>query len=173
MPLDTNHEMVWSIELDCFNYPIFRTHGRYPEVIPGGPERLVVAGIHLNSSLLRCNRIQARTLSDTDRMRLSNFSPRLMVHRVLSIQFQILDQRPIPPNIQGLGAITNGENRLTQIESILQQQFVHRRTVWIGIMAGSDPRLAVGLRIEIESASRQQHALDPGEQAGDAILPLM
>jgi len=66
--------------------------------------------------------------------------------------------------------VTDGQNRLAEIECILQQQLVHCRTGRISRPALRYPRFSVPLRLHIETAARQQNSLRAGEHLRHAVL---
>ena len=69
--------------------------------------------------------------------------------------------------------MADGQNRLVQVEGILQQQLVHRGAGRVGLTALGDRIFAISLRVHVESAARQQNPLHPGQQPGHAVLALM
>ena len=88
-------------------------------------------------------------------------------------RLQILNQRAIAPDIQGLRAVADAKDRLVQVEGVLQQQLIGggarrgqpRRTQgW---------RFAISLRIHVKAAAGQQDSLHARQKLGHAFLPLV
>ena len=72
-----------------------------------------------------------------------------------------------------LHAVADGQDRLVEIEGILEEQLIDGGAGRVGLTALGDRIFAISLRIHIVSAAGQQNSLHAGEQPGDAVLPLM
>jgi hypothetical protein len=102
-------------------------------------------------------------------MRLHDIPPRAVIHLCL----QILDQRPIQPDIQALGSVADGQYGFVQVESILQEQFIHGCAGRVRLSALGDWIFAISLWVNIIPAARQQDSLHTGKQPCDTILMFM
>ena len=89
---------------------------------------------------------------------------------VIDSCLQILHQRSIQPHIQALCAVTDSQDRLVQIEGILEQQFVHGGAGRVRLAALWNRIFAISLWVNIESAARQQDSLHPRQQPCYAVL---
>ena len=85
----------------------------------------------------------------------------------------VLNEGAVAPDVEGLGAVADGEDRLVQVEGVLQQQFVDGGAGGVGGAAGGDGFFTEALRVNVVEAAGEQHALRGREQARDAILPLV
>src|SRR5580704_14076168 len=95
---------------------------------------------------------------------------RTMVDPRCKDRFAVLDQRAIPPDVQGLCTMTDCEYRLVEIERVLQQEFVDRGAPGIGGSTRRNTRFAIAFGIDIEAAAGKQHTLGTSQQAGNAVL---
>jgi hypothetical protein len=96
-----------------------------------------------------------------------------VVERSFEVSLEILDQRPVAPNIQSLCPVAYGEDRLGEIERILQQELVNRRTAGIGPATVWNRIFAISLWVNIIATTREQDSLDSTEQPGYAVLTLV
>jgi hypothetical protein len=69
--------------------------------------------------------------------------------------------------------VTYGEDWLVEIERVLQQEFIDRRTARIDLAAFWNWIFAISSWVNIVSAAREQDSLDPEQQLGDAVPALM
>jgi len=86
---------------------------------------------------------------------------------------EVLYERAIEPYVQGLRAAADGQNRLVEVEGVLQEELIDGGAGWVGLATFGEHSLAVSLRIYIEFAAGQKHSLDPGKEAGYTVLMLV
>ena len=107
-------------------------------------------------------------------MRLNDPAPRPVIHWCLENRIDVLNQGSVTPDVEGLRALAYSENRLVKIEGVLQQQLIHPP-------CGPDQSAHIAEfflpSISVDQTSnplpRKQHALNPLEQPGHAILALV
>jgi hypothetical protein len=87
--------------------------------------------------------------------------------------FQVLDERAIAPDVQGLRAVADSEDRLLEVESVLEKQLVYGRSGRIRRAAFGDSCLAIPFRINIIATAGEQDSLDSQKQFGNAVLALV
>jgi len=173
MPLDTHHKMIRGVQFHRFNYTIVGADCRYAQVISYAADRLMMAGITFGLENVPGCEGEARSGRDADWVRIDDIPTRAMIDRSQEDCFEVLNERPIPPDIQSLRTMADGKDRLVQVKRILQQEFVNRSASRVGRTTGGDARFTIAFGIYIEAASGKQHTLDAGQQPGDAILALM
>ena len=151
MPLHRHHKVSRRVEFDGFNHAILRRNRAHQQVVPGDTNRLVVAGVDLDfGPSLRQQLSQPGSGRDVNRVRLNNVA----AGPVIDGGIQILNERPVAPDIEALRAVADGEDWFVQIESILEDQFVNRRTRGIVFSTLRNARLSVPLGVDIEAAAR-------------------
>jgi len=171
MPLHADHEVSGRVELDSFNDAIDWRDSSHKQIVAGDPDGLMMAGVDLWQGSFggRDDPAKPGPGSDLRRMSMGNGAARLMIHRSL----QVLDQGAVAPDVERLRAVADGENGLLEIECILQQELVDGRAAGVGLATLWDRIFAKSLRVHIEAASRQQDALNPAKQPGNAVRPLV
>jgi len=167
MPLHADNEVRSRVELDGFNDAIDRGDRSDEQVVAGDSDGLMMARIDLWDGSLggRNQPGESRTGSYPSRMRIGNSAPRLMIHFGLDV----LDQGPVAPDVERLGAVTDGKNGLLEVEGVLQQELIHGGTGGVGFATLGDWVFAKSLRVNIEAAARKQHPLNTEKQPGDAV----
>ena len=175
MPLHRQYEVAGRIQLDRLNDPIFGRDRAHQQIVSGHSNRLMVARVNLRFKLVhgllirRQKRSQPRPLLNPNRMRLDHFTAWPVIHR----RFQILNQRAVPPDIDGLGAGTDTQDWLLEIERVLQEQLIHCGAFWVCLPALGYWIFAISLRVHIEAAAREKNPLHSRENLGHTILPLV
>src|SRR5690242_17292581 len=80
-----------------------------------------------------------RTLRHSDVVSIADRTSRLVVHACL----QVLNQGPAAPDVPGLKAIADSEERLVQVGGVLHQELVDGLPPWVGGATFRDALLAI------------------------------
>jgi hypothetical protein len=92
---------------------------------------------------------------------------------VVDRRFDVLDKRPVAPDIQGLCPVADGEDWLVEIECVLQHELINGCTSGIGFATLWNWFFAILLWVDIITASREQNSLNSTEQLDDTVLTLV
>lgn len=106
-------------------------------------------------------------------MSLGDSAAGLVVDGRVENAFEILDERAVAPDVEGLRPVTDGENGLVEVEGVLEQEFVDGGTRSVGGAACGNRLLAIAQGIDVEPAAGKQNALGIGEEFGDAVRTLV
>ena len=79
---------------------------------------------------------------------------------------QVLDESSAAPDVEGLGAETDGEDRLIEVVGVLDEEFVYIFTGRVGGAALGEWVLAVFLRVYISRATGEQDGMAGVDEVG-------
>ena len=82
---------------------------------------------------------------------------------VIDGSFQVLHQRAIAPDVQGLSAVAERQDWLEQTESVLKQQLIDSGASGVRLAALGNSIFAISLRVHIETAAGKQNSLHSGQ----------
>jgi len=173
MPLYSQYEVVSRIELNGLDHIVHGAESSDEKIVADTTNRLVVARVAFLLKDAPCHRGQSRTGCNPNWVRIHNSSSGCVIDLCIQYRLQILNERAVQPDIQCLSTVADRQDRLVEVECILQQQFIDCGSAGIGGAAGRDPLFAVVLRIHIKTAPRKKNALGSGEEARNPILALM
>jgi hypothetical protein len=171
MPLYPQYKMLARVQLDRLDHPIRRRNSAYEQTVAGSPYCLMVAGVdlRLGDKPARNKVSQPRAGHYLYRVGLGN----IPAWAVIDSGLQILNQRPIQPDIQILHAVADGENGLVEVEGVLEQELVNGGSGRVGLTTFWNSIFSVSLWIDIKLAAGQENTLNPREQTGDTIRALV
>jgi hypothetical protein len=189
VPLHGDYPMTGVVEFDRFDDSIGGGEGSDAEIVARGADGLVVAGVHdlcvngmrvwlgalwagVFGSKLK-NVGEARAGGDADEVGVGDGASRAVVHGDAADGGQVLNEGAVAPDVEGLGAVADGEDGLLEVEGVLEEKFVDCCAGGIGGAAGGDGSFAVALRVDVEAAAWKEHALGGGEKFGDAVGTLV
>jgi hypothetical protein len=122
MPLDTEDEVLAGIKFDGFDNAIVGREGGHLQAVAGCLDRLMVAGVDL-----RIREITARNQSgeagardNPHGMGIDHIGTRAMING----GGEVLRQRTVAPYIQALNTVADRQDRLVEVEGVLQEQLV-------------------------------------------------
>lgn len=157
VPLNSDYEMVRRVQLYGLDDIIGWRNGSDTEVITDPADGLMVAGIHRGLRVGFFRRVdksrQTGIGSDIHRVSVDHIAAGLMIDGRVKDGIEVLDQGAVAPDVEGLCAVTDTENRLLQVESILEEQLVDGSAAGVGRSARGDGLFSVALRIDIEAAA--------------------
>ena len=154
--------MPWDRPFNRLNHIIFGATRHRAQAVTHNICRLMMAGIYRHM----CGIFSVKNFSCQQRIASHGYLVcefYFGAGAVIHAGFNVLYKRTSPPDIERLQAITNAEDRLTQIVSILKQQLVcsvARRVGWRGLGMRRSIEL---LRINVSLASRQQDCSARGD----------
>jgi hypothetical protein len=171
VPLYADNKVRSGVELNGFNDAIHRGDGSDEQIVAGDSNGLMVARIHLGQRSLgwRNDAGKARPRSEAGRMGIDDFATGPMIH----LGLDVLNERTVAPDIERLGTVAYTKDRLVEVEGVLKEELINGSTGGIGIAALRDWVFAESSWIHIETATRQQNALNSSKQPGNAIWALM
>src|SRR5579864_4101800 len=108
-----------------------------------------------------------------DRMRIDHIPAGTMVDARCEDCLEVLNERAVSPDVQGLHSVANRKYWLVEVERILEQEFIDRCASPIGRATRWNACFAVALGVDIEAASGKQHTLGARQQASHTVLALM
>ena len=153
--------MVGRVQLDRLDNPVSRRNRAHQQIVTRDSDGLMVAGVDLRFNLIvrliltRQKRCQPRPQRNLDWMSLDD----LPAWTVIDGCLQILNQRTVAPDIYGLGAGTDAEDRLVEVKSILQEELIHSCAAWVFLTAFGNWIFAISLWVYIKAAAGQKNPL--------------
>jgi hypothetical protein len=170
MPLHTYNKVRGGVELYGFDDAIQRRDGSDEQVVARGPNGLV-AGVHLRQGPFgEWNQPgKSRSRSDSGWVGIHDRATGAMIH----LGLYVLNQGAVAPDIEGLGAVADGEDGLLEVEGVLKQDFIDSGTSWVGWAALRNWIFAKSSWVDIETTAGQQDALNAAKESDYAILALV
>ena len=168
VPLHGHDEAIGIVEFDGFDNPIHWGDSTDEEVIASGADGLVMTGVYLRFKPA-AESGQTGTWGDPDRMSFGDGAARLVVDGGLELRREILVESAVARDIQVLGPMADGEDRLSEFKGVLEEDFVDGGSSGIGFSALGDAISPVSLRINIVFTAGEQDSLDPAQQIGDSL----
>jgi hypothetical protein len=168
VPLNCDNEVL-RVKFDGLNDAISWRDRCNSKVVAGFGDGLMMARVHEN---LRAGRIEcgeAGSLRKLDRVGVDDITAGTVIDRSVEYGFEVLNQSAIAPDVECLRSVADGEDRLTEVERVLQEELIDSGTGRISGAALSDSIFIKPLRINIIAATWQQDTMGVCEGVSDAI----
>jgi len=82
----------------------------------------------------------------------------------------VLDEGAAAPDVEGLGAVADGEDWFLEIEGVLDEEFVDGGAGWVGSSTLGDGLPPVFLGIDVGAGAGEEDSVAGGEDFGDPFL---
>jgi hypothetical protein len=206
--LDGDDKVLRCVELDGLDDSVLRGAGGDDEVIAGGADGLVMAGVdeevrgvfaelyEVSAGWVRRAKGELRmgggvvplwmcvakmgdegrepgSWGDFEGVGFEDGTFGGVVYGGSDLGGDVLDEGASAPDVEGLQALTDGEDRLVEVEGVLQEELVNGGAWCVGRRALGDAGLTVFLRVDVGGAAGKKDSLDGGEDFGDALRRLV
>jgi len=130
MPLHSENKVMGRVEFDGFDDAIDWRDGADQQTVADNLDCLVVAGVDqgFGGRALRDEAGQTRAGRNADGVSLGDVVSRAVIDGGL----EVLDERAVEPDVQGLHSAADGEDGLVETEGVLEEKLVDGGAGWVG-----------------------------------------
>ena len=110
---------------------------------------------------------------DLERVSFEDGAVRGVVNVCAYLRGDVLEEGAAAPDVEGLGALADGEDRLVQVEGVLNEELIDVGAQGVGRGGVRTAGLGVFLRIDVGGGTGEEDAVAGGEDFGDALRGLV
>jgi hypothetical protein len=92
-----------------------------------------------------------------------------VIYGCSNLRRYVLNEGAAAPDVEGLGALADGEDGFVEIEGVLDEELVYGGAVGVGAFALGDGGLAVFLGVDVGGAAGEEDSVAGGEDFGHAL----